>query len=88
MIPDCRADLKFFAGDGFCDDDVNIPSCNYDNGDCCNDPVISGDCQECYCYETEWKHQVLYMERKSSKFEPTTKSNHFEASMFELSLII
>ena len=37
-------------GDGYCDDNNNIESCSYDNGDCCG-----GDnqyCTLCLCLET------------------------------------
>ena len=32
----CDAGLtNNYVGDGYCDDETNIPACNYDGGDCC-----------------------------------------------------
>ena len=39
-------------GDGFCDDDMNIPECDYDGQDCCRESVIDYFCIECRCYES------------------------------------
>ena len=41
------------TGDGFCDDEANIPECGYDFKDCCqmeNDRTI---CEDCFCIVTE-----------------------------------
>ena len=38
------------TGDGFCDDEANIPECGYDFKDCCrmeNDRTI---CEDCFCF--------------------------------------
>ena len=34
---------------GFCDDITNIPSCQFDGGDCCGANVDKYYCQECFC---------------------------------------
>ena len=39
----------YHYGDGYCDDYLNTPECNYDGGDCC----ISGHVEQKYCYECE-----------------------------------
>ena len=41
------------TGDGFCDDEANIPECGYDFKDCCqmeNDRTI---CKDCFCFVPE-----------------------------------
>ena len=41
------------TGDGFCDDEANIPECGYDFKDCCrmeNDRTI---CEDCFCFVPE-----------------------------------
>ena len=35
--------------DGYCNDETNIPECNYDGWDCCFN-VNSDLCSECICY--------------------------------------
>ena len=35
--------------DGFCNDEINIPECFYDGGDCCKNPVWNDLCTECKC---------------------------------------
>ena len=40
-----------WVGNGKCDDEVNIPECNYDGGDCCMEPYVQGFCTICVCYE-------------------------------------
>ena len=39
-----------FQGDGWCDDDNNIASCDYDEGDCCGDPTKPHYCVVCACH--------------------------------------
>ena len=36
-----------WRGDGNCDDENNIESCNYDDGDCCGSNVVTRYCLEC-----------------------------------------
>ena len=38
-----------WIGDGYCDDETNIPKCNYDGGDCCGDSVDKSRCKVCKC---------------------------------------
>ena len=40
----------FYVGDGICDDENNIPECDYDLGDCCTDPHQKY-CKECKCID-------------------------------------
>ena len=37
--------------DGWCDDMNNVPSCNYDGGDCCLEKVENIFCTACACHE-------------------------------------
>lgn len=45
FIKPCPYEAK---NDGFCNDVLNIPECNYDDGDCCGDTDLSR-CTECTC---------------------------------------
>ncbi len=38
-------------GNGVCEDEVNIPECGYDGGDCCNENAACG-CTDCTCHQT------------------------------------
>merc|ERR1719367_875338 len=39
-------------GDGFCDDEANNQSCNFDGGDCCLNTEASKEyCSKCVCKE-------------------------------------
>jgi hypothetical protein len=40
---------EIWVGNGVCDDEVNIPECNYDGQDCCQQPVSEGFCTLCTC---------------------------------------
>ena len=50
-IADCTKPTKM--NDGYCNDESNIPECNYDHGDCCLSNVNTGHCSECTCYHQE-----------------------------------
>ena len=52
-ISDCTQPTK--VNDGYCNDETNIPECNYDGGDCClMEGIIKKDhCSECACYHEE-----------------------------------
>ena len=39
-----------YQGDGYCDDSNNNADCDFDDGDCCLNPVITQFCNECWCY--------------------------------------
>ena len=41
------------VGDGYCNDEVNIPDCGYDKGDCCLSNVITNHCTDCTCHLPE-----------------------------------
>ena len=41
--------LKLLAGDGFCNDALNIALHNFDGGDCCGQCVVAERCTECKC---------------------------------------
>ena len=41
------------VSDGFCNDETNIPECNYDGGDCCGYNVSTKNCIECTCFIEE-----------------------------------
>jgi len=43
-------DNQDWVGDGYCDDIVNNPECNYDDGDCCGDNANVQYCIECKCF--------------------------------------
>ena len=45
----CNSALLQFVGDGYCDDDNNYASCNYDEGDCCLPVVDTTYCTKCIC---------------------------------------
>ena len=51
----------FWAGDGWCDDGLNTPECNYDNGDCCGDDVLTSSyyCVECECKNPTYQGNLL-----------------------------
>ena len=38
------------TGDGYCDDDANIPECGYDFSDCCELENDRSACQNCTCF--------------------------------------
>ena len=37
------------VGNGFCNDESNIASCNYDGGDCCGSCIVTDSCLACEC---------------------------------------
>ena len=41
------------VGNGFCNDETNIPHCNYDGGDCCTVNANAHSCSECACHLIE-----------------------------------
>ena len=38
------------VGNGYCNDEANIATCNYDGGDCCGVCGIKDYCVECLCH--------------------------------------
>merc|ERR1739848_319977 len=43
-----------WKGDGYCDDENNNDSCNYDGGDCCGDDVNTSFCSACQCLDPDF----------------------------------
>ena len=43
-------EFEDIAGDGFCDDEANIYSCNFDDGDCCGNIADGSKCLQCKCW--------------------------------------
>ena len=41
---------SYWVGDGNCDDENNVPECNFDGGDCCID-TEQKQCQKCECIQ-------------------------------------
>ena len=41
--------IKYWVGDGFCDDINNNEACGYDNGDCCGLSMEKNFCVQCIC---------------------------------------
>ena len=44
----CTVGYHPLVGNGLCNDETNIPECNYDGGDCCVN-VNTDSCSECNC---------------------------------------
>jgi len=43
-----------WKGDGYCDDENNNDSCDYDGGDCCGDDVNTSFCSACQCLDPDF----------------------------------
>ena len=43
-----------WIGDGYCDDDNNCSTCQYDGGDCCGDNVQTIYCSDCQCLDPSY----------------------------------
>ena len=43
--------FRYLVGNGICDDESNIKSCDFDGGDCCGIAAITRFCQDCQCYD-------------------------------------
>ena len=50
ILIDCRH--TSMVGDGYCNDEANIPECEYDGGDCCGPCIVTDYCFECECLNT------------------------------------
>ena len=57
-LQNCDEEYRPMVGDGECDDLTNTANCNYDEGDCCLDPIDDTYCIRCLCSETGIKHQT------------------------------
>ena len=49
----CPLAFQSAIGDEFCQDELNHPYCNYDDGDCCQPLVYSNACTECTCLDSD-----------------------------------
>ena len=47
-VSDCEI-LKI--ADGICQDEVNVPECGFDGGDCCK-LHFGNECQQCICHKS------------------------------------
>ena len=47
------------TGDGYCDDDANIPECGYDFSDCCELENDRSACQNCTCFVAAQKIDTI-----------------------------
>ena len=54
------------SADGYCEDSVNTYPCNYDGGDCCGPNVITYDCYDCQCLESELSEETRNITRDYS----------------------
>jgi len=46
---------KAYKGDGNCDDENNVDTCDYDGGDCCGPDVSKKYCIKCKCKDPNYK---------------------------------
>ena len=47
------------VGDGYCDDEANLPECGYDFNDCCEAENDRSLCQNCSCILSSAERQVI-----------------------------
>ncbi len=59
---------------GFCDDESNVPACQFDFGDCCLDVIKKDFCTECICKEDNSVHEGIF---EFSKLSITFFSSSF-----------
>ena len=74
-FPDCDED---YIGDGYCDDALNIPECNFDVGDCCLPNKVTDFCFECECFD-EGNYVTPLPYWKTTTAEPLSK--HFFSTL-------
>ena len=53
------------TGDGYCDDEANIPECGYDYNDCCQLENDRSFCSNCTCHLSEDEVQLFQDQSKS-----------------------
>ena len=53
------------TGDGYCDDEANIPECGYDFADCCELENDRSFCSNCTCHLSEDEVQLFQNQSKS-----------------------
>ena len=80
------------VGNGFCNDEANTENCNYDNGDCCGSCVVTTNCIECACLDSNNTFQNVlgpeYLQNISLiplKNFPSEKSNTNKVFIFQFS---
>lgn len=66
--PFCKRHI-YKLRDMFCDDDMNIPECNFDEGDCCSEEKENDFCEECLC------------KRKGNVKQSITKMKHSKVAL-------
>ena len=42
-------EYPMISGDGICDDEANIHTCDFDDGDCCGEDIRFDRCLQCMC---------------------------------------
>ena len=62
------------VGDGYCDDEANIPECGYDFQDCCQMESDRSFCQNCQCIVTQVESQS-YLEERCAEILDWTVGN-------------
>ena len=55
-------------GDGFCEDEINVETCDFDGGDCCLNVIITNYCDKCVCHWDGTRHpsSIVLPENKTS----------------------
>ena len=73
------------AGDGYCDDETNIPECGYDYDDCCQLENDRSLCTNCTCHLTEDEAQLFRNQSCIDNSQLDQHLIHFDAFFPELS---
>ena len=77
------------TGDGYCDDEANIPECGYDFDDCCQLDNDRSFCSNCTCHLSEDEVQLFQDQSKSQSCSDGLHLNqqpNYELFIPELSL--
>ena len=66
-----------WKGDGWCDDENNVESCDWDGGDCCGDNVVTTYCEACECLDPDFEStcEDIWPEKKCKKRASKGKCN-------------
>ena len=74
----CEANTTLI-GDGYCNDIINVPECNFDGGDCCGGNLDL--CMECRCFEDETSTLITIEPQATCQYLPSITqqipSSHF-----------
>ena len=46
--------IRYFQGDGLCDDYLNVEQCEFDSGDCCGENLDLYFCTKCECLDPDY----------------------------------